>query len=99
MHTYQGLVRARFTGTSLGAARLYPQLMMVLAAVCTSDALGVPRCKQDVLPPAFAFTVLVTVFAADAESEAALLHAIGAVGYIAVLMQVCARGCAGLAAA
>lgn len=43
--------------------------------------------KQDILPAAFAFTVLVTVFAMDGETEATLLHAVGAFGYIAILLQ------------
>ena len=43
---------------------------------------------QDTLQSAFAFLVLVTVFAGDREAEATLLHAVGTIGQLLVLLQV-----------
>lgn len=78
------------TGTSLAAAPLYP----LYASTSTRGSYLPFLClTQKLLPPAFAFTVLVTVFASDAEAEATALHAIGAAAYSALLLQVpCSLG-------
>jgi len=49
----------------------------------------VVRYPQETLQPAYAFTTLVTVFAAGREAPATFFHAVGAVGQLAALKVHC----------